>query len=357
MGNQVQDVIFSYIETQCGGDALIAAKYALNAILQPARPDLALKPRAARAAWYLHGLYKDKTEALHAIYVHLLEYTTSEHATSKRKIPRRGQTLLSQMVSADKTDVGAIVRFSLGGLERVAAEGAGAAAGDGAAEGAAEGDGAAEGEGDADGEANCIYNSGVADDDFCHGELLPVSKNELQAAAKTAAELLGLTQSGLKTFRRSLKLIPRASLRAYSQHANINSIDCYTSSRIISVRETRLSSFINAAKNGVQDAEIAVDELEKRSDVDRALVALMLPAVYSAGTFVRLARLDTLALSRVVDAAAKIAARALEDDAVVDALALDARVDDAIYAAAAGEKPKRQSPRKRSPGSKACNKT
>jgi len=183
--------------------------------------------------------------------------------------------------------------------------------------------------------------------------LLPVSKNEFRAATKTAAELLGLTPWGLKDFRSSLKSIPRASLRAYSQHANIASIDCYTSSRVTSLREARLSSFINAAKSGVHDAVKAVDELEKRSDVDRALVALILPAVFRTGTFVRLARLDTLALSRVLDAVAKMAARALEDDALIDALALDARVVDAISDARDGRKSKRLSPRKRKPSPKA----
>ena len=236
METKTQDAIFSEIDTQFGEATLKAAKRALIFILKPAHPDLALKPRAARAARYLHRLAEDKTEALHAIYMHL-----RERAASGLKIPRRGLTLLSQMVSADKLATGRIIIFGFGGLERVAGDRSPDGAADGAADGATEGEG--EGEGDGDGAADadaegdecedagakaaCIYNSGAADDDFCQGELLPVSKNEFRAATKTAAELLGLTPWGLKDFRSSLKSIPRASLRAYSQHANIASIDCY----------------------------------------------------------------------------------------------------------------------------------
>lgn len=347
MGKKDEDAIFVDIKSRFGEDTVIAARYALRAILQPHKWHHGLTKDAASAALYLHRLITDngknegdaKLDALLEIYGFLLKCESSNIP-----VPRFGVTLLINMVSRDKIAAGIIVSFGNFDAERVA-DNCCAGTDNDESDDVTDDDAA---------ESVCVYSSGTPSDDYHVGDLLPVSKNCLRAAAELAASILDSQQ--WEDFRKSLKLIPWAALRATTASADTKAIACYTSMGVSHLREARLRPIFDAAARGDYEAVRAVRALEARTDIDRALIALMLPIVYRAGTLARLVRLDTLALARVLASARQIAGRALEDaneGTVIDTLALDDAVAVAISAAADGKKPRRQSPCKR----KACTET
>jgi len=323
---KVEDAIFSDIKARFGEATLVAAKFALKAILQLLGAGRALRPRAGKAAQYQRGLTEHKTDALQAVHYHLCD-----REAQGLEIPRCGETLLSQMAPDYVLAKGNIVDFNVVDDQVLDAAGAD--------ESADENECA---------EAAC-FNSGTHDDKRYYGELLPVSIVCLRNAVNHAVTILDIKQPG--DFRRSLKSIPRAALRVASTSADIETIKCYSSLGIVFLREARLRTIHAAAERSEYEAVRAVGALEKRNEIDQALIALVLPAVYCVGTLARLVQLDTLALARVLRSVRQSAQHAL------DASALDACVATAIAAASAGKKPRRCSPRNGKSGTKTSNKS
>ena len=322
------DILFSKIKSQFGEHAARASGAALSAIFNPYRD---LKPDVATAARYLRASIENKTEALHNIYSHLCERRKKDEA-----VPGCYETLLTQMVSRDKIGAGNIVVSVVDNRVSDAVR-SDKGSDEGSDEGVRQGS-----------QGESVFNSGAVDEDAYYGELLPVSINCLRKGADYAADILEIKHK--KDFKCGLKWIPCAAVRIASTSAKIALVECYSSPRIVFLREMRLKAIHAAAARGCHEATRALEVLSERSEIDTALIALVLPAVYNVGTLVRLVHLDTTALARALRSVRRAAKRVLREICVQDADAFDALVAGAISAAGAGQEPNRQSPRQRKPG-------
>lgn len=167
------------------------------------------------------------------------------------------------------------------------------------------------------------------DDDYV-GVFLPVSKNALTDAVRTAALLLDI---GEDTLRHCVFSIARCAALAHYEAAGETMPEKlftdYRSHSIAIIRDARLRSIDAAAEQGHQVAQDALDNLALLPDFEKSLIALMLPLVRSATSLALLVALDTCALVRVLRSIGNAARRSF-DARSVDLSALDRKLFSAI---------------------------